>query len=72
MAFILIPLIMKIPESPKYLYANGRFDEARDVMKTISAKNGDIVSVSAIQMMKFDTEVENSVCDNECNGWQKV
>ena len=69
MAFTLIPLVMRLPESPKYLYASGRFDEAREVMKTISAKNGDIVSESAIQMMKFDTEVEHSICDNECNGW---
>ena len=38
-SFVLILFILTIPESPKYLYANSRFNETRDVLKTIAKYN---------------------------------
>jgi hypothetical protein len=33
-------MVQFIPESPRFLYANKRFDEARDVLKTVARFNG--------------------------------
>ena len=32
--------LLRIPESPKFLYTNGRFDETREVLAQIAIHNG--------------------------------
>jgi hypothetical protein len=36
----IINMVSMLPESPKYLYANGKFDEARAVIGYIAEANG--------------------------------
>ena len=47
-AFILIAVVCGIPESPKYLYAKRRFDEARETLKIIARHNGNKLKSSEI------------------------
>lgn len=37
-------LLVKFPESPKFLYTNRRFDEARATLKEIAKTNGNKLS----------------------------
>jgi len=39
-SIFVINLVFQLPESPKYLFANARYDEARDVINQIAKFNG--------------------------------
>jgi hypothetical protein len=45
--------MIMMPESPKYLYMNGNFEEARLIINNISKLNGNTNQTN----FKFDTEV---------------
>jgi len=57
--------LLRIPESPKYLYTNRKFDEARSALKWIAAMNGK--KASDVDSIEFDLEVDYSITtdDNE-------
>ena len=38
-AMVMIMCLAKIPESPKYLYAKGHYNKARDVLRQIVSAN---------------------------------
>jgi len=56
-AFIIF-LVFNLPESPKFLYAKKRFDEARVVFMHISIQNGEASYINSadVKHMVFDTE----------------
>ena len=64
-AFVVMGAVWLIPESPKWLYANNRFDEARAVFKQIAKFNRATLTDSDIDNIVFDIEVENGVQPNE-------
>jgi len=55
-AAAIICLVMLLPESPKFLYANRRFDEARKNLKKIAVYNGSARGVVEIDSITFDSE----------------
>ena len=55
-ALLIIVAASQIPESPKYLYAQKRFDEVRTIMKRIAGHNG--CGCRSIDRIIFDTELE--------------
>ena len=55
-AFIVLFFIMALPESPKYMYANRRFDEARSILKII-AKHNQVEAVDDVDKIVFQYEV---------------
>ena len=46
-----------MPDSPKWLYANGRYDEAREILYGMQVKNG--IEVDDRVKFKFKEEVED-------------
>ena len=62
---ITIIIFFTIPESPKYHYANKRFDETRKILKFVAKWNKKReISIEDIDKIVFDTEV-NYNNDNE-------
>ena len=57
-ALLIIVAASQIPESPKYLYAQKRFDEVRTIMKRIAGHNRCRITYDEIDRIIFDTEVE--------------
>ena len=49
-------LVMTLPESPKYLYVNRKFDQARHNLKKIARYNGSELRAADIDLLVFDTE----------------
>jgi len=47
-----------MPDSPKWLYANGRYDEAREILYGMQVKNG--IEVDDRVKFKFKEEVEDN------------
>ena len=47
-AFVAIALVIVIPESPKFMYANNRFDEARKILKIVAKYNRSKMTASEI------------------------
>jgi hypothetical protein len=50
--------LLYIPESPKYLYSKGKFQEAKGVLKYIRSFNK---TESHLIEFKFDKELQNEV-----------
>jgi len=55
-AVILLGFVATIPESPKYMYANRRFDETRSILKVIAKKNKASITSGEIDKMVFEFE----------------
>ena len=51
-------MVQFIPESPRFLYANKRYDEAREVLKKVAKFNGVKITPLEISSIVFDTEIE--------------
>lgn len=65
-AILMMLVLMTIPESPRYLYAKGRFDETRQVLKDMALSNGEATGFS--EGIVFDTElVEGEVISTSCD-----
>jgi hypothetical protein len=70
-AILIIFLIQVIPESPKYLYTNKKFDECRRVFIFIARWNNVSIKPEEINKIVFDSEMEedgplaNNKLDNE-------
>jgi hypothetical protein len=57
--FVLLLLVAIVfPESARFLYAGGRFDEARDSLKSVAKTNGELVKYERTPFT-FDTEKES-------------
>jgi hypothetical protein len=69
-SFVILLATAVIPESPKYFYANRKFEKARETLSLIGKYNRMPESAAVISQVKFDTEVANipdlqNVQDNE-------
>ena len=55
-------ILTRLPESPKWLYANNRFDEAREILKSIAKTNKSEMTAEDIDAIVFDIEdLDNKV-----------
>jgi hypothetical protein len=45
-----------MPESPKYMYVNRRFDETREILKIVASKNGAKITPMEISEILFEFE----------------
>lgn len=60
-ACFIILLVMLLPESPQYFYANKKFDKAREALIRIAKLNGKtLANQKFIETIKFDTEAIES------------
>lgn len=64
-AFVAIAMVSIVPESPKFMYANNRFNEAREILKTVARWNKSKMSAKEIDLIVFDTE--NADYSTECD-----
>jgi MFS family permease len=68
LAVVLITLCFFIPESPKYLYVHGRYEESRQILKLIARRNkAKGITPLEIGTLVFDTEISvhgNSIIIN--------
>ena len=55
-AFVILLLILTIPESPKYLYANQKYNETRQVLKIIAKHNKADIQDTEIDKIVFEYE----------------
>lgn len=53
---LFVALAFKLPESPKFLYATSRFDEAREVLAAIAWENGSLMKKDEVRAIVFDKE----------------
>lgn len=53
--------LWQIPESPKFLYTNRMFNEARAKLKEVARWNGNKLSPEEIDQIVFDLEVDQSL-----------
>ena len=49
-------LTLCVPESPKYMYANRRYDETRQILKIIARKNNAEITNDQIEKIVFEFE----------------
>ena len=55
-AMIVLIGVYNIPESPKFQYANNRFDETRETLKSIAKRNRNETKDEDIDSIVFDLE----------------
>lgn len=55
-AFFLVAAAYQFPESPKYMYANRRYDETRQILKIIARKNKAEITDDQIENFLFEFE----------------
>jgi putative MFS transporter len=55
-AIVLLACAFQFPESPKYMYANHRYGETRQILKIIAGKNGAAVTNDEIDNFLFEFE----------------
>ena len=64
-ACLIILLVMVLPESPKYYYANKNYFKARETLMKIAKYNGKtFATYKYLEAVQFDTEVSSSENDN--------
>lgn len=70
--FVLLASATQFPESPKYMYANRRYDETREILKIIAKKNRASVTNEEIDNILFEYEgiadsayIKNSVVEED-------
>ena len=56
LAVVVIMMLQFIPESPRFLYANKRYEEARKVLKSIAKFNKAKITPLDVDLIIFDTE----------------
>lgn len=61
MSVVMLLALLKIPESPKYLYAKKEFDLARNSLKEVAKYNGIANYDTVVGKIKFDTEFKLDV-----------
>ena len=57
---VILVLILRIPESPKFYYTQKRFNEARIVLKEVAWMNGKM-RAEEVDGIVFDTEVDSNI-----------
>jgi hypothetical protein len=55
-ALLLVASASQFPESPKYMYANHRYDETRTILKVIAKRNGAAITNQEIENFLFEFE----------------
>ena len=58
-AVVVVGFVAVIPESPKYMYANRRFDETKEILKVIAKKNKADITSEEIDKIVFEFQETN-------------
>lgn len=57
-----------MPESPKFLYFNGKYDEVKGIMKNMSEFNGKPIGTN----YSFEKEIEDQLITTYLNTTQEI
>lgn len=68
-AIVLLYFNYYLPESPKYMYANRRYSETRQILKVVAKKNRAKITSLEIDAIIFEFETKDESENKEINNY---